>query len=287
MGTSGFLFFFHIDGIAQEDGFSIGVIADCQFCSDPGEGIRKYAQSQTKLSACVKHFNDSNLDFVIHLGDFIDRDFASFQVVKPIYDSLIMPRYHVLGNHDFSVDPEKKEEIPSLLGIPSRFDYFDLKGWRFIILDGNDLSFHAYPESSDKHKKSSRYYEEHLVTSPKWNGAIGAEQVNWLKQLLVDADQLQLNVMLYCHFPVFPENVHNLWNAGEVASVIRDHPCVKAYVNGHNHEGNYGTDEGIHYLTLKGMVDTHDTSYAIFDIRHQSIVVKGFGREIDRVLKLR
>jgi hypothetical protein len=111
--------------------------------------------------------------------------------------------------------------------------------------------------------------------------------LNWLKQLLIDADQLKLNVMLFCHFPVFPDNVHNLWNADIIASVIREFPCVKAYVNGHNHEGNYGRDAGVHYLTLKGMVDTHDTAYAIFDVQNKSIMVKGFGREKDRILQLR
>ena len=59
---------------------------------------------------------------------------------------------------------------------------------------------------------------------------------------------------------------------------FEDYPCVKAYVNGHNHEGNYGVDTGIHYLTLKGMVDTHETSYAIFNINSDGIVVKGFGQ---------
>jgi predicted phosphodiesterase len=272
---------------AQENPFSIGIIADCQFCSDPGEGIRKYALSRNKLSSCVKHFNYSYLSYVIHLGDFIDRDYESFQVVKPIYDSLIMPRYHVLGNHDFSVDEEIKSQIPSLLGIPSRYDYFDLNGWRFIILDGNDLSFHAHPEGSDKYESSVQYYHDRQITAPKWNGAIGKEQLDWLKKLLIEAGQLQLKVMLFCHFPVFPENVHNLWNANEVMSIIHEYPCVKAYINGHNHEGNYGISEGIHYLTLKGMVDTTDTSYAIFHFTGNQIEVEGYGREIDRVLPLR
>jgi hypothetical protein len=35
------------------------------------------------------------------------------------------------------------------------------------------------------------------------------------------------------------------------------------------------------------MVDTHDTAYAIFDVQNKSIVVKGFGREKDRILQLR
>jgi hypothetical protein len=61
---------------------------------------------------------------------------------------------------------------------------------------------------------------------------------------------------------------------------------VAAYVNGHNHAGNYGQRDGIHYLTLKGMVDTEQTSYAVIEIYADRLVVKGFGREKERELPL-
>lgn len=271
----------------QNQTFEIGVIADCQYCSDPGTGVRKYSMSKIKLSRCVRHFNSLNLSYVIHLGDFIDREYESYEVVKPIYDSLQFPAYHVLGNHDFSVADEYKEEIPQKLGIPNRFDFFDHQGWRFIILDGNDLSFHAYPENAERWRETSRYYEEHKLTSPRWNGAIGDEQLQWLDERLAEAETSGLKVMLYCHFPVFPENIHNLWNANELLEQLTKYSCVKAYVNGHNHEGNYGVYKGIHCLTLKGMVDTEETSYAVFLFSDSTIEVQGFGREQKRTLVLK
>ena len=82
--------------------FAFGAIADCQYCADPGRGARKYALSEDKLTKCVTHLNTMDLEYVVHLGDFIDRDFKSFDVVGPIYKKLKMPKYHVLGNHDFS-----------------------------------------------------------------------------------------------------------------------------------------------------------------------------------------
>lgn len=57
----------------------------------------------------------------MHLGDFIDRDWKSFDVVVPIYDQLKAPHYHVLGNHDFSVAENKKVEVPKRLGLTSRY----------------------------------------------------------------------------------------------------------------------------------------------------------------------
>ena len=58
-------------------------------------------------------------------------------------------------------------------------------------------------------------------------------------------------------------------------------------MNGHNHEGNYGTKTGIHFLTLKGMVDTVRTSYAVIGIKDDCIEVTGFGREESRTMKTR
>ena len=61
---------------------------------------------------------------------------------------------------------------------------------------------------------------------------------------------------------------------------------MAAYLNGHNHAGNYGQLNGIHYLTLKGMVDTEKTSYAVIEVYTDRLVVKGFGRETERELPL-
>lgn len=266
--------------------FSIGVIADCQYCADPGTGVRKYAASVGKLKKCVDHFNTLDLAYVIHLGDFIDRDFESFEVVSPIYQQLKMPNYHVLGNHDFSVADGKKKDVPGKLGLENRYYDFEVNGWRFVALDGNDVSFHAYPEDSEQYRMAADYYEKNEIKSPKWNGAIGDKQYIWLKNVLEKSCEVGEKVVLYCHFPIFPENPHNLWNAEKIVNLIKAYPCVKAYINGHNHEGNYGFQDGVHYLTLKGMVDTEETSYAVLDIIDDQIKLNGFGRQEDRLLEI-
>ena len=286
-----FILIFNSNAFAQkevqaESDFQIGVIADCQYCSDPGEGIRKYAASPGKLQQCVDHFNTLPLEYVIHLGDFIDRDFESFEVVTPIYNQLTMPKYHVLGNHDFSVSDDKKKDVPSMLGLTKNYYDFELKGWRFVVLDGNDISFHAFPEQSEQYDQVENYYKQLENQPPKWNGAIGAIQLLWLKDVLEKATQADENVILYCHFPVFPEDsIHNLWNSHEIIELLEANSCVKAYINGHNHAGNYALKEGIHYFNLKGMVDTEETSYALIHVFDDRLEVKGFGREEDRVMK--
>ncbi len=266
--------------------FQFGVIADCQYCSDPGTGVRKYSMSVEKLERCVDHLNTLDLDYVVHLGDFIDRDFESFDVVNPIYHRLAFPKYHVLGNHDFSVVDDRKKDVPGKLGLASRYYDFAVKGWRFVVLDGNDISFYAHPANSPEHQETVDYYERNKIDSPDWNGAVGPRQVSWLEKVLEQAAQVGEKVVLYCHFPVYPENVHNLWNAREIVSVIERFPCVKAYLNGHNHAGNYGIRNGVHYLTFKGMVDTGETAYATVTVHEDRLEISGYGRESNRILEI-
>ena len=58
-------------------------------------------------------------------------------------------------------------------------------------------------------------------------------------------------------------------------------------MNGHKHEGAYDFKNGVHYLTFKGMVNTSDsTSFATAHFYKDSVKIKGFGREIDRTLKI-
>ena len=271
----------------EEARFSFASIADCQYCNVEGKGVRKYSVSDKKLRSCVEHLNTLELSFVIHLGDFIDKDFESFDVVGPIFDDLKAPHHHVLGNHDFSVADDKKRMVPAKLGLENRYYMFQRKGWRFLALDGNDVSFHAWPKGSPEYKFAAQYYAEKEIKGPKWNGGLGAEQLDWLKSHLIEAESAQEKVILFCHFPVFPANAHNLWNAEEVVQLLEQYDCVKAYLNGHNHAGNYAEKNGIHYLTFKGMVDTVETSYSVIDVFGDRLESVGFGREPNRNMPLR
>lgn len=268
--------------------FSFAVIADAQYADAPDRGARKYRLSPQKLQACVNHLNRLELEYSVHLGDFVDRDFASFGVVGPIYRQLGAPGYHVLGNHDLWVADEQKAAVPSELGMPARYYDFALHGWRFVVLDGNDLSFHAYPEGSPRYLASMRYYEQRGLSAPRWNGALGAEQLAWLERVLRDAERAGERVVVFSHYPVYPEDeVHNLWNDDDVIGLLESFDVVAAYFAGHNHAGNYGIRQGIHYLTFKAMLDTEETSYAVVRAHEDRLAVTGFGREEDRVLLLR
>ena len=269
--------------------FAFGVFADTQYCDAEPRDARHYRRSVPKLAACVEAYNRIDLAFVIHLGDFIDRDFGSFDALLPIYNQLKAPHYHVLGNHEFAVADDKKDLVPAKLGLKERYYQFCQHGWRFIVLDGNDLSLIARRKGSAQYRQAQAFHaalqKRKAVNAHTWNGAVSTLQLTWLDRQLAQADRANEKVIVFCHFPVFPSNAHNLWNDHEVIGILESHRCVVAYMNGHNHAGNYGVKRGIHYVTVPGMVETADTAaYAVTQVHTDQLQLDGYGRTPSRTL---
>lgn len=267
--------------------FSIGAIADAQFGQEPDAPPRLYHTTPDKLAAAVSDLNRQKLTFVVHLGDFIDKDWQSYDALLPIARKLRHPWHFVLGNHEFSIDDAHKRQVPAKLGMPARYYAFDTHGWRFIVTDGTGLSSFAWPEGSAELAHSMAVHAARYPDKPLWDGGIDEAQMQWIETQLAEADQRGLKVMLFCHFPLYPENPHNLWNATEVMAMLERHPSVKIWLDGHNHDGNYGERAGIHYVNLKAMLDTEQTSYARLDFLEDRVLLHGIGRQGDMVLKLR
>ena len=265
-----------------------GAIADCQFANVPAQSSRHYRLAKEKLTAAVEHLYRESLDVIIHLGDFIDRDWASFDVVGPIFRSLRPPGYHLLGNHDFSVKDAEKGDVMGKLGMPVRYYDFKVKGWRFIVLDGNELSTYAHPEGSKEDAASVTYRKNLKELPPDYCGGMGKTQIKWMVSRITSARDAGERVMLFNHSPIFPRGRgHNLWNDSELLETLKPFAgTIVAWVNGHNHAGAYAQRDGIHYLTLRGMLDTQDNSYASIEAADDALNIAGFGREPDRKLTL-
>jgi manganese-dependent ADP-ribose/CDP-alcohol diphosphatase len=280
---------------AETPEFSFGVIADVQYCDcDSNLQVdRHYRASLQKLEECVQDLKTNDLVFVIQVGDFIDQEFTSFDRVLPIYQQLKAPKYHVLGNHDFLVEPEEKGRILEKLGLKKGYYDFTYFSWRFIVLDGNDLSFYVLSETDEKYPEAEAMYQkfssEGLVNAQTWNGGLSTQQITWLQKTLEKADEAGEKVILFCHFPVFPQpDMHNLWNDSELINILESYKNVVAYMNGHNHAGNYGEKHGIHYLTFQAMVQTpEENAYAVVEVYPDHLKVIGRGREPVRILPIK
>ena len=272
--------------------FKIGVVSDCQYCDcDPTE-VRFYRESPDRLREAVQLLNKETLEYTIHLGDFIDQQFSSFDTVVPIWQGLKSDKYHVLGNHDFWVADSLKPLVFEKMDIKDRYYSVIKKKWRFIVLDGNDLSEHGALTEGKKQQTDSLFNllaDKNMPNVAPWNGGLSMEQLQWVERELQLATANNERVGFYCHFPVLGvSDRHNLWNYDQFLSIIDKYNCVKFYFNGHNHAGGYVEKDGVHYLNFKGMVDTKDTtSFATVTFHKYSLFVKGFGRELSRKLKIK
>jgi manganese-dependent ADP-ribose/CDP-alcohol diphosphatase len=263
--------------------FSIGLFADAQYADKKSHHKRYYNKSLDKLKECVSHFNNYDLQFVVNLGDLIDENESNFQQPLEILKNLKPPLYHVLGNHDYSVSDEFKSKIPGILGMKQKYYTIKRFNWRFIFLDGNVISLFATPENSPEYNKSLDYRKKNKISSPRWNGGINMEQITWLKNELDQAENSSENVVIFCHYPIYPKDVHNLINTSDILSTLSLYSNIKAYIAGHFHKGNFGVlkqnDDEIPFFTLKGMVDTKKNAYTIVHLYQNSLKIEGFARE--------
>lgn len=271
---------------------TIGLVADGQYADIEPAGTRFYRGSVEKLGKAVEHFNGLNLACCLHLGDLIDRTWGSYdEILKPLAGSKHR-FHHLLGNHDFDVLNDYKTRVPERLGLLKRYYSVDQAGFRFVILDTTDLSTYAHPAGSAELAKSQAALdsakEAKLPQAQPWNGGLGAEQLSWLDKTCLEAAEQKQRVMLFAHHPVFPANPHNLWNSAAVLDLIKKHRHIVAWFNGHNHAGNFGTEDGVPFVNLKGMVETADTTaFATAELHEDRLVLSGQGREISRELVFR
>jgi predicted phosphodiesterase len=273
--------------------FRFGVVADPQYAAiEPIPALDRYpALSLDKLGEAIAEFNRHDLAFVVTLGDVIDGIWESFDAILPVYETLRHQHHILLGNHDFAVVPERLGSVVSRLGMPAANYDVVHAGHRFILLNGNAVSVHAYPAGDPRRREAedwlARMRAEGAANGETWNAAIGEEQLAWLSRRL-DAAKLEgERVIVMNHYPVYPPGNHSGWDSERIVELLSRHDHVAAYMNGHDHAGKYGFTGGTHYLNFKGMVDTADTNaYALVAVFPDRLQVTGFGREESRTLML-
>jgi len=268
--------------------FTFGIIADVQYSDYDPACTRFYRSSLSKLREAMKVLNENSPDFILNLGDLIDKDFDSYEPVMDIIDSSGLKIFHVAGNHDYSVDRRFKKRLPVLSSTKEEYFSFVHNNFRFIMLNGNEVSSYI-----SNNKATIKLADEYIASLKKngavnavdWNGGISSKQLEWLSSQLNEATIKNEKVFVLCHFPVVPENVHNLLNYKEVLPVLEKYQNIIAWFNGHNHAGNYGNFNKIHFVTIKGMVETEtNNSFALVEVYKNKIWIKGYGREKSQIL---
>lgn len=306
------------NGLANAQGkqplFSFGVISDVQYADIPDGhsflGVPRYYQHSIHvLERAVRNWNShGKLKFVINFGDIVDGKCPqdqSLDAVKKVtteFEKFNGPIHHMIGNHCLYNLP--RDKLLPLLKIPSLgghayYDFSPAPEYRFVVLDGYDISAIGWPQDNPNKlqaleflsKKNPNYDKnspEGLLGLERrflmFNGAVGREQLEWLDGILEDATKLKQNVVVCCHLPLDPGATSQealLWNYDEVMNVIHQYNCVKVCLSGHDHKGGHSIDShGIHHRSLEAALECPPgaDAFGYIDVYDNRLLLFGTGR---------
>jgi len=258
-----------------------GIVTDCHYADADTAGTRYYRHSLDKLGECVEAMNKHQVDFLVELGDFKDQDsppaeqktLSYLRAVEGVFCNFNGPAYHVLGNHD--QDSLSKAQFLTNIknaGInPGRSYYsFDSNGVHFVVLDAN-------------YKSDETDYDHGNFD---WTDAnIPLAELQWLRRDLAASNG---PVIVLVHQFLDGAGSHYVKNAAEVRQILEQSGKVLAVFQGHRHDGGYSLIEGIHYYTLKAVVEgpgPENNSYAVIEVRpDMSITITGYRKAVGKQL---
>lgn len=316
--------------------YSFGLIADIQYADAEDAmnfqktSMRRYRQSLSIYEDAIQHWSSvSSTKFAVILGDIVDGRAAGARDQQACLQRIIdtgnigkgieIEKFYCFGNHChycFSrTELREKLILPNLVhrkdinGLPSNFLYdnqlyyhwkpFD--GWRFVALDGYDVSIIG--ASSEKNKDlatrllrdnnhndlnvSGGWFNDLPRDKHRWvpyNGGIGVEQLKWIEQLLIGTEKRNERVAFFCHQPIFsPDRPKCLvWNAEEILSLLTSYSHVSLWMAGHDHGGmHYLDDFGIRHLVPPAPIecDLGEKAYGLIDVYDDHLMMNWVGKK--------
>ncbi|BCU76780.1 metallophosphoesterase [Luteolibacter sp. LG18] len=179
-----------------------------------------------RLKAFMAAMEQVKPDAIMQLGDFCQPKEKN-RVFTDLFNAFTGPKYHVLGNHDMD-GGFKREQTMEFWDMQARYYSFDLGGFHFIVLDGNDR-----PEG--------------------WKGGyphyLADDQVAWLK---ADLARTKLNTFIFSHQslerPTCIDNQEAVRAILEAAKTADGKRKVAACFNGHWHIDHERLINGIPYI---------------------------------------
>ena len=258
-----------------------GIVTDCHYADAEPAGTRFYRQSPDKLAECVELMNAKRIDFLIELGDFKDQNtppveqktLSYLATIEKVFQGFGGPAYHVLGNHD--LDSISKEQFLTRVentNIDSDRSYysFDANHLHCIVLDANYRA-----DGADYDHGNFDWTDANVPTA----------ELAWLVQDLAAASD---PVIVFTHQLLDGAGSVYIKNAAQVRQILQASGKVLAVFQGHHHAGSYSNIAGIHYYTLKALVEgtgPENNSYAIAEVLPDgSITVTGYRRAESRSL---
>lgn len=269
--------------------FSFGVISDVQYADIPDGhsfiGIpRYYRHSILVLQRAVHQWNNhKGHKFALNFGDIVDghcpKDQSLDAVRKVVeeFEKFNGSTYHMIGNHClYNLPRNRLLPILKIQNSDGRayYDFSPIPEFRFVILDGYDISAIGWPQDHPRTLEALKLLQEKNPNTEKnspaglvgqerrflmFNGGVGKEQLKWLDGILQEATEMKQKVVICCHVPLDPGATSQealLWNYDEVMNLIHRYSCVKVCLAGHDHTGGHSIDShGIHHRVLEAALE--------------------------------
>lgn len=191
------------------------------------------------LDTVLQRAEKENVDFIIHLGDLTHRPLQYIDYVNH-YNDFKIPTYHTIGNHDDDGNPH--EVTLQCYRMERGYYFFDCKGFRFIVLDGN----YYRHEGQYIHYSEGNYY-----AYPDERDWFPPEEMEWLKETVENSPY---PCVTFCH-ESFEREADGIHNMEEIKQLLNDtnasHPGrVRLCINGHHHRDYVRLLDNIIYFEL-------------------------------------
>ena len=247
---------------------------------------------------------------------------GSYSLVQSALDKAQLPFHYLIGNHDLYNYGHKARAAQALrprggAAVPEDevdrppgaafYSFRPAPGGRVLLLDSycfSALSGDATAADAEAFIRARNPNTDNL-NSPKGlsgldsrfvklGGALGSAQLRWMEQQLAAARAAGESVVVLSHIPLNPAQLSPecgglclAWDYEAALAVIRPYnDTVLAVLSGHDHYGGAAQDEGIHFVTLPGVIETPrgGVSFGTVRVLRDRIEIRGAGRLRSRLL---
>lgn len=247
----------------------IGLLTDLHYADKTPAGTRHYRETLDKFEEAALEFERAQTDFTVELGDFIDAadsvevEQRYLKTMNQQFAQACRERHYVLGNH--CVDTLTKEEFLAGVEQPRSYYSFERAGFHFVVLDA---CFRG--DGTAYGRKNFQWTDANIPPS----------ELEWLQ---ADLASQSLPVIVFAHQRLDVSNHHGVRNNAEVRKILEASGKVLAVFQGHSHQNDLTELEGIHYCTLKAMVEgsgAENNGYAVLSLdRDHTLRVSGFRKQ--------
>jgi len=240
---------------AEKPLVSLGLLTDLHYADKDPKGTRHYRETLAKLEEAGEFFAGKAPDFVVELGDLIDAadsvetELGYLRRISGAFSAIAPVRHHVLGNH--CVDTLTKTEFLDGVGQDRSYYSFDQGGVHFVVLDA------CFRSDGVAYERKNFDWKDPNVPPA---------ELEWLRGDLAEAKG---EVVVFAHQRLDVADSHGVRNAPEVRSILEASGKVAAVFQGHSHQNALKDLGGIHYVTLRAMVEgsgAENNGYSLLEV---------------------